>query len=249
MSDDRGPWGEDSEDQEPGSSLGSILWIGLLSAIGLGVWALFALLPGSSSFDEDLYPNLVYLVAILAFVSSGIIFTRRFNFSEVARNIAVWTGLAALLLIGYTYRTEIKGVFYRVAGELVPGQGISITENELIIVANRDGHYYVNGTANGKTIRFMVDTGASEVTLSPQDASRIGIDMPRLRFTQKFHTANGIGFGARYWLDSLSIGSFELGTTVVSINKSEMSHSLLGMSFLERLKSFEFRDGKLYLRK
>ena len=137
MSDDRGPWGEDSEDLESRSSLALILWLGLLLAIGLGVWALFSLLPGPSSSDEDLYPDLVYLVAILAFVSSGIIFTRRFNFGEVARNIAVWTGLAALLLIGYTYRTEIKGVFYRVAGELLPGQGISITENELVIVANK----------------------------------------------------------------------------------------------------------------
>jgi len=112
-----------------------------------------------------------------------------------------------------------------------------------------DGHFYLNGKANGKHIRFMIDTGASDITLCPQAASIIGIDLKSLKFTQRYQTANGIGFGAHHWLKSLSIGPFRFSEIKVSINQSEMSESLLGMSFLERLQSFEFRGDKLYLRK
>ena len=95
----------------------------------------------------------------------------------------------------------------------------------------------------------MIDTGASDITLSPQAASRIRINLKSLQFTQPYRTANGIGLGAPYWIQSFSIGSFGFAETKVSINESELSHSLLGMSFLERLQSFEFRGNKLVLRK
>jgi aspartyl protease family protein len=228
--------------------MGIFLWIGSLLIIGLGVWALFTLLPGQATPDENDNLRIFRLVTILVLASSGLIFTRRINFGEVARNISVWTGLAAIILVGYTYRTEFKEVFYRVRGELVPWQAIATKDNEITITASPGGHFFVNGKANGKWIRFLVDTGASYVTLSPQDAVRIGIDLQGLQFTQKFYTANGIGLGAWYRLDSFSIGPIEFADMRTSINKSRMKTSLLGMSFLERLKSFEFRDNKLYLR-
>jgi aspartyl protease family protein len=132
---------------------------------------------------------------------------------------------------------------------LVPANAVATDDNGLVITASADGHFYVNGRANGQRIRFMIDTGASNITLSPQDASRIGINLSELRFNQRFQTANGVGLGAPYRLDSLSIGSFEFANTRVSVNGADMSTSLLGMSFLERLKSFEFRGSKLYLRR
>ena len=197
------------------------------------------------------YSNLeiVRLVALLALVSSGLIFAGQIKLGEVIRNISIWIGLAAIVMVGYSFRTELEEVYYRVSGEFVPSHAIAINDDELVITASTDGHFYVNGRANGERIRFMVDTGASHVTLSPQDASRIGIDLGQLRFIQRVQTANGIGLGSPYRLDSISIGSFEFADMEVSINRAEMSTSLLGMSVLERLTSFEFRDGKLYLRR
>ncbi len=249
MSDENGPWQQNTGGQGPRFPVGLVLWVGLLLAVGIGIWFLSVLFPGRLSSHDNSNLDIVRLVAILAFVSSGLIFARQINFGEVARNISIWTGLAAIILVGYTYRTELEEVFYRVGGELVPANAIATEGDGLVITASADGHFYVNGRANGQRIRFMIDTGASNITLSPQDASRIGVNLSELRFNQRFQTANGIGWGASYRLDSLSIGSFAFADTQVSVNEADMSTSLLGMSFLERLESFEFRGSKLYLRR
>jgi len=249
MSDDNGPWKHNTGGQGSRLPLGVLLWIGLLVVVGIGIWLLSALFPGQLSSGDDSNLEIVRLVAILAFVSSGMVFTRRIKFGEVARNIAVWTGLAAIILVGYTYRAELEEIFYRIGGELVPSHAIATGDNGLVITESADGHYYVDSRVNGQRIRFLIDTGASNITLSLEDASRIGVDVSELRFVQRFQTANGVGLGAPYRLSSISIGSIAFADVPVSINGSDMSTSLLGMSFLERLSSFEFRDGKLFLRR
>jgi aspartyl protease family protein len=249
MPNENGSWEYEPEDEGPGSPRGWILWIVLLVAVGIGIWLISTLLPGRISSDRDSQIEIVRLVALLALVSSGLIFARQIKLGEVVRNISIWVGVAAIVLVGYSFRTELEQVYTRVSGELVPSQAVALSDDELVITASDDGHFYINGRANGERIRFMVDTGASGVTLSPQDAARIGVDMGALRFTQRFQTANGVGLGAPYRLDSMLLGSFAFADMPVSINEAEMSTSLLGMSALERLTSFEFRDGKLYLRR
>ena len=248
MSDKKGPWEQHSRSKERHFPLGLLLWVALLLVVGGGIWALFVSFPGRMSPREYDYLYVVGLVAMLAMVSSGLIFVRRINLGEVIRNISIWTGLAVVLLLGFTYRSELTGIYYRVIGELVPGQAIILEGNTIILSASSDGHFYANGKANGKKLRFMIDTGASDVVLSPVDASRIGIDVEKLQFTKTYQTANGIGLGAPYRLNSLAIGSLGYAKVAVSVNKSDMVTSLLGMSFLERLQSFEFRGSKLYLR-
>ena len=144
---------------------------------------------------------------------------------------------------------ELSEIMYRVGGELIPGLAVPSGPDEVIVTRGKNGHFFINGRANGKLIRFMVDTGATRIMLSPGGASQIGIDPDDLNFTQRYLTANGIGLGAPYTLKSFSIGPLEFKNVEVSINKAEMSNSLLGMSFLEKLQSFEFRSDKLYLRK
>ncbi len=95
----------------------------------------------------------------------------------------------------------------------------------------------------------MIDTGATDIMLTPQDASRIGIDLERLNYNQQYSTANGTTWGAPYRLDSLSIGSFDFTDVKVSVNQSTSTVSLLGMSFLDRLQSFEIRGSKLYMKR
>jgi aspartyl protease family protein len=125
---------------------------------------------------------------------------------------------------------------------------VSISGNELALSESADGHFYVMGEANGTRIRFLIDTGASDIVLSPSDAARLGIDVTALDFSRAYQTANGLGQGASYRLDNLAIGPIALMDVPVSINRSEMSSSLLGMSFLKQMASFEIRDRHLYLR-
>ena len=248
MSENKGPPEQQSKDKGLCFLFGLLLWFGLLLAVGAIIWAMFVFFPEPNPYREDNYLDIVRLVAFLALVSSGLIFTRRINFGELIRNISIWTCLAALFLLGFTYRNELTRIFYRVVGEMVPGQAIFIDGNSIILSVDMDGHFYANGKANGKSLRFMIDTGASDVMLTPRDAAHLGIDIRRLLFTKTYRTPSGIGLGAPYRLDSLTIGPLEYTNVAVSINKTDMATSLLGMSFLERLESFKFRGSKLYLR-
>ena len=96
--------------------------------------------------------------------------------------------------------------------------------------------------------RFLVDTGASDIVLSPSDAKRLGVDVAQLQFTQDYETANGVGRGAPYTIERLTVGPVLMTVVPASINQTPMESSLLGMTFLKRLDGFEVRGRKLYLR-
>ena len=94
----------------------------------------------------------------------------------------------------------------------------------------------------------MVDAGASNVVLSPADARRLGFDLARLSFHQVFRTANGMVRGAPVTLAEIRIGPIELHNVRASVNGADLSQSLLGMSFLDRLAGYSVENGTLTLR-
>jgi aspartyl protease family protein len=224
-----------------------LIGIALVAAILLGVWELSRLFPNSigDSMSEAYFTR---ALLILILVASGVISSRRFGLKESARNIAIWIGIAAVLLIGYSYYPDIEEVLGNVRAELVPGYPVNTTAGEMAFAKDRNGDFLIIGAANGEPVKFLVDTGASDIVLSPDDARRIGIDTSNLAFDRTYETANGEGRGAAYTLDELQIGDMKLFNVPVSINRAKMHNSLLGMTFLSRMKSFEFREHKLYLR-
>ena len=143
---------------------------------------------------------------------------------------------------------ELQFVWQRVRSELVPGYPVVTAENEMVLGESAGGQYRVIGRVNGLEVNFLVDTGASDTVLTPSDARRLGIDIESLDFSRVYQTANGLGYGAPMALDTLSVGPLVFYDFPASINQSEMGSSLLGMSFLRRLDSFEVRDRRLYLR-
>jgi clan AA aspartic protease (TIGR02281 family) len=119
---------------------------------------------------------------------------------------------------------------------------------EQIIEAGRHGHFLLKAVVNGVPINFMVDTGASHVVLTIPDARRIGFTANDLEFTQEFQSANGTVRAAPVKLRELRIGQFSLYGLEASVNGGPLPISLLGMSFLQRLRSYEVADGRLILR-
>jgi aspartyl protease family protein len=97
-------------------------------------------------------------------------------------------------------------------------------------------------------VDFLVDTGASHVVLSLEDARRLGFTPDHLRFTQKFQSANGTVRAAPVALRELRIGQLRLFDLEASVNGGPLPISLLGMSFLQRLSSYEVARGRLILR-
>ena len=241
----RNPW-EDEQPPEP-SGLRVIIWLAVLALLGIAVWQLSALFPWQLSSDLD-QARLIWLIALLALVSGGVIFARRINVRETARNLAIWVAIAAVLLIGLSFRDEIESVVLRVRAELVPGYALETGEHEMVLTESDGGNFYIMGEANGVRVRFLIDTGASDTVLSPGDAERVGIDVGALNFSRVYSTANGMGRGAPYTLDTLAVGPVSISPMPISVNGAEMDSSLLGMTFLRRLRSFEIQGRRLILR-
>jgi aspartyl protease family protein len=130
---------------------------------------------------------------------------------------------------------------------LIPGYAVATEPGVLVLSESADGHFHVFGEVNGARVSFLIDTGASDIVLSPADARRAGIDIEALNFDRIYQTANGLGRGATATLDTLSIGPIALSDVRVSVNQAEMRQSLLGMTFLKRLAAFRIEGNRLYL--
>jgi len=245
LSDRDGPWARES-DPEPPSSLRVFLWIAALAVIGLSAWRLSALFPHQLDSDWN-RARIIQLVVILALVSTGVLFLR-VKLRETLRNFAIWSGIALMLAIAFSFQDELRSVYFRLRAELIPGYPVAASAKELVLTQSGNGHFYVIGQVNGTPVKFLVDTGASEVVLSPDDAKRLGIDVAGLDFSQPYETANGVGYGAPYRVARMALGEVEFRDVPVSINRAPMSESLLGMSVLRDTASMEIRDRKLFLR-
>jgi aspartyl protease family protein len=163
--------------------------------------------------------------------------------------------VALMLVAAYSYREEILGLGHRVAGELLPPgtplRGESQVDGERSVTIRRrlDGHFVVKTQANGISLNMLVDTGASTVVLKPADAQRLGIPIDRLSYSVPVQTANGTTKAAHVRLRSLAIGGISLNDVEALVAKpGTLKDNLLGMSFLSRLRSYEFTGDFLTLR-
>lgn len=125
-------------------------------------------------------------------------------------------------------------------GQHAIGAASADGSGKVILNADGQGHFYTTGTINGTSVRFIVDTGATMISLGATDARRIGLDFNRGQkgMTQ---TANGQSVVSKVKLDTVRIGDVTLHNVDALIHQSEMPMALLGMSFLNRMEMQ--RDG------
>jgi clan AA aspartic protease (TIGR02281 family) len=119
---------------------------------------------------------------------------------------------------------------------------------EYVVEAEANGHFVIDATVDGVPITFLLDTGASDIVLTLDDARQLGFAPRTLEFSQRFQTANGVVRGAPVRLRELRIGQFSLYDQVASVNEAPLAISLLGMRFLDQLSSYRVEDGRLILR-
>lgn len=115
------------------------------------------------------------------------------------------------------------------------------------IARSADGHYWAEASVNGLPIRFLVDTGSSAVTLTPADATRLGIDIGKLDYARPVTTVSGHARAARVVLRDVSVAGARIEQVQALVLKDGPSTSLLGMSYLGRLSSFEATPTSLVL--
>jgi aspartyl protease family protein len=111
-----------------------------------------------------------------------------------------------------------------------------------------DGHYWATGQVNGAPVRFLVDTGATAVALTAKDAERLGIKPDALNFSYRVITAAGQARAASVKLASVNIAGAKVENVDALVIDRGLDTSLLGMTYLGRLASFEATRQALILR-
>lgn len=111
-----------------------------------------------------------------------------------------------------------------------------------------DGHYWAEANVNGKAVRFLVDTGATAVALTLDDAKRLGIDTAHLSYSYDVITADGKARAAMVKLASISIAGAKVDNVDALVIEKGLGASLLGMSYLGRLRAFEATQTALILK-
>lgn len=225
-------------------------WLWFVAAGGLLIlllaW-LFERFPNALSSEGEKM-RFFYLLALLFGVSAGVAGGWRYRSRAVFKHVAAWIAIALVLLVGYSFRFEIEGLANRVAGELLPHRATVADAGAVTMRRGLNRHFNVDALVDGVSVRFLVDTGASVVVLSPNDARRLGFDPARLSFNRVYSTANGTVMGAPVRLDEVRIGPIAVRDVRASVNGGALDQSLLGLSFLDRIGAYEVRDDTLTLR-
>lgn len=218
----------------------------LLGATVALVFALEHLFPGTLD-DPDTRMSIIYRVGWIALIGASVLAFARARPRSALRNAAIWVAIFVVLTGILAFKDDAAFIGKRFMGALSPTQGMAHDDGSVSFPAGPDGHFYIQAMVNGGRVTFMVDTGASDIVLTPNDARRIGFDPAGLEFDQLAQTANGTVRGASIRLDNLIVGPIAMSGVPASVNEADMPESLLGMEFLNRLSGWRVENGVLTL--
>lgn len=226
-------------------------WLLLFSLLLAGLFVYLATGEGDASAALSGWP----LAAGIAFVLVSLyaMATRVSGDGGVLRRIAgpilALTGIGAAVLYAVP-RVDFAALLSRAADGAGPGTGNSAGGlKSMRIRRNAEGKFIAQGSINGVTADFLIDTGASAVVLRQSDAARAGIDTPGLDYSVPVETANGQTHAAAVRLRTLDVGPLHMdGVEVLVAERGSLNENLLGMSFLRRLRSYEISGDFVTLR-
>ena len=203
------------------------------------------LLAELARFDSSSLETKIWALVLLGLVAV-VLFRQRFT--RVLESVLIWVVIALVLALGYTYRFELRDVADRVLAELIPGR--AATRGHTVEIARGGGGSFSVATqVNGARIAMVLDTGASAVVLTQEAAWAAGLPLEVLNYSVNVETANGRARAAPVTLDRVSIGGItERSVPALIAQPGQLRTNLLGMSFLNRLESWEVRGDKLLMR-
>ena len=191
---------------------------------------------------------LVLKIALAVFVGGLVLVMFRERLTKAIEAMLFWTVVGLLLVVGYTYRFELSDAADRVIAELMPGHVASHGQNAEV-VRGRGGDFALAARINGAKVPMVLDTGASSVVLTQEAAKAAGLPIEMLNYTVNVETANGRTRAAPVTLDRIVVGTLtERAVPALVAQSGQLKSNLLGMSFLNRLESWEVRGDTLRMR-
>lgn len=190
--------------------------------------------------DSSDFPRAIYLGILLVAVCGWLIAENRQSLGQTARMLLVWGLIFIGLIAGYGLWSDVRDDIAPRQSVLEDGSGISVPRAE-------NGHFHLTLTINDVPVNFLVDTGATDIVLTRDDARRVGIDPDDLAFIGRARTANGTVSTAFTRVDRIELGPAAFNNVQVSVNGGDMGGSLLGMAFLSRFERLEISNNQLTL--
>jgi aspartyl protease family protein len=169
------------------------------------------------------------------------------------RSVIVFAGLAlAASVIVPRYAAHLHGgsaaPTMLTARPVTTAAAAPSNSRSVVISPGRNGHFQIEGRVDGRRLDFMVDTGASLIALTERDAAMLGIHPAQGDYTAAVRTANGTVRAAPVELDMVEIDDIVVrNVAAMVLPEGALSDNLLGLSFLQRLRRFEYSGGKLVL--
>lgn len=226
-----------------------LVW-SLLLGVALSLAALIA------SSDQDAITNLLrhdfgslaIKILLAVFVGGLVLVVFRERLSKAIEAAFFWAIVGLLLVVGYSYRFELRDAVDRVVAELAPGHVAGHGRN-VEVVRGHGGDFSVSAHINGIRIPMVLDTGATSVVLTQEAAKAAGLPIEVLNYTVNIDTANGRTRAAAVTLDRVAVGGLtERAVPALVVQTGLLRNNLLGMSFLNRLQSWEVRGDRLRMR-
>lgn len=184
--------------------------------------------------------RLIYLVLLGCVVAGYFFVAHRESLGQMARQAMLWLLIFLGVIAGF-------GLWGDIRDDVMPRQTVFSEDARIEVHRAFDGHYYLTLEVNDVGVPFVVDTGATDIVLTREDARRVGIDPDALTYTGVAGTANGTVRTARTTVERLALGPIVDRDVAVWVNQGEMDRSLLGMAYLQRFRNLQISDGTLVL--
>ncbi|MDW4497629.1 TIGR02281 family clan AA aspartic protease [Sulfitobacter sp. D35] len=184
--------------------------------------------------------RLIYLGLLGLVIAGWFVSQSRLSLNKTLQQAAAWV----LIFLGVI---AIVGLWEDIRDTVQPRQVVFSDENRIVVPRMGDGHYYLRAEVNGAPVDFVVDTGASGMVLTREDADRVGLDPDGLNYIGRAMTANGEVRTAPVRIDRVTLGPVTDTDLPAVVNGGEMSQSLLGMEYLQRWGRIEISNGELSL--
>jgi aspartyl protease family protein len=224
----------------------------LLLLVGLIIATLIVMTQGGGTvapLSNSDFSSLGYKIALLVFVSGAVLTLFRERLAEAIIAALLWVVVGLFLVIGYSYRLQLHDIADRVLVVLVPGHVFSHGRDAEIYRSASSSDFYIREVrVNGALVPMVLDTGASTVVLSQEDAKAAGLPLALLDYSVSIDTANGRTHAAPLKIKLIAIGDIEEHSVDALVAQTgTLRTSLLGMSFLNRLQSWEVHGTHLAL--
>lgn len=196
--------------------------------------------------DGDQALAFIYLLGCLILVGTGFA-VRRVPIAQGLKMALTWILIFAAAFFAFALRNDFRALGNRLLAEVQGGEDQQVQGGTLRIRRSDDGHFWVDAAVNGRSARFLVDSGATMTTLTRDTARRAGIE-PEGSFGVMVDTANGPAIEDRATARTLTLGPISRSDFAVDIASANNQLNVIGMNFLSSLRGWGVEGDMLVLR-